>query len=583
MNLGAFLKELQRRHVYKVGAMYVVAGWLLVQVVTQVFPIFEISALVQRIIVLAIIAGLPITLVLAWIFDLTPRGIVRTAEHDASEGLPAASDIRRTLGRKLNLLLGSLLLLALGMLAFDHLHLGAEPVAEHSIAVLPLLNESGDAGNEYFSDGLSEELIAALAQISGLKVIGRNSSFRFKNSNQDSRGIGAQLGVGALLEGTVRRQGDRVRIVAALIHAADGHELWSQTYDRELKDIFAVQTEIAAAVAASLKLALLGAAAKPSSGAMTHSVAAHNAYLQGHFLIARLNKQDYQNAIAHFDEAIRLDPDYALAYAERSEAWTWMADWAPDDDRKVRNAALSDGRKAVELAPDLAESHAALGWVLFFTDWEFDEGLAELQHAVELAPDNATVNELLGRVLLYMSRIAQVVVTDIDPLTDPLSFKAHDNLARILFARGRLDEAAAEGRKSAELQPNASANHRWQVFAAVSRRDSDAALREARLEPAEGYRDFELALAQAGGRDPAAAKAAMDELIRFGRDGLGYQIAEIHAWNGEAEAAFEWLQHAYDQHDAGLLSLAIDPLMRSLRSDPRYTAMIARIGLPPAQ
>src|SRR5512132_15729 len=196
---------------------------------------------------------------------------------------------------------------------------------DKSIAVLPLINESGDPKDEYFSDGLSEELIAALAQISELKVIGRSSSFRFKERKEEPRTIGEKLGVSTLLDGTVRKQGDRVRIVAELVNAADGIQLWTRTFDRELRDIFAVQEEIAKAVAESLKVKLFGTQENPSQIA-TNNVEAHNAYLQGHFHFLRRNVDDYRKAISYFDRAIELDPNYALAYAERAEAWTMIGD-----------------------------------------------------------------------------------------------------------------------------------------------------------------------------------------------------------------------------------------------------------------
>ena len=188
--------------------------------------------------------------------------------------------------------------------------------------MLPLVNESGDPKDEYFSDGLSEELIAALAQISGLKVIGRSSSFRFKDRKEEPKTIGEKLGVSTLLDGTVRKQGDRVRIVAALVNATDGIQLWTRTFDRELKDIFAVQEEIARAVAESLKVTLLGSRIAVGARSATDNAEAHNAYLQGHFYFQRRNLEDYRKAVGYFDQAIQLDPNYALAYAERSEAWT---------------------------------------------------------------------------------------------------------------------------------------------------------------------------------------------------------------------------------------------------------------------
>ncbi len=239
MNLPNFFAELQRRHVYKVGVAYAVAGWLVVQIVTQVFPIFEVSALAQRIIVLVIVAGFPLTLILTWLFDITPKGIVRTDDLPATGESHAMQRERVGMDRKLNYVLALLLVMAIGYFVLDRTVLrrdSAQATSDaKSIAVLPLVNTSGDAANDYFSDGLSEELIAVLAKIPGLKIIGRSSSFLFKGKSDDSRSIGEKLGVTNLLEGSVRKQGDRVRIVAELINAADGRALWSETYDRELK------------------------------------------------------------------------------------------------------------------------------------------------------------------------------------------------------------------------------------------------------------------------------------------------------------------------------------------------------------
>src|SRR6266404_807112 len=273
------------------------------------------------------------------------------------------------------------------------------PLSQKSIAVLPLLNESGDPGDEYFSDGLSEELIAALAQIKELKVIGRSSSFRFKDKKDDSKNIGKKLGVTTLLEGTVRKQGDQVRIVAELVNAADGSELWSRTFERELKDIFGVQAEIAKAVATSLELTVLGGEEGSAKSASTKNVEAHNAYLQGHFYFERRNLEDYRKSVGFFDQATRLDPDYALAYAERSEAWTWIGDLSNEKQKEAWAAAGSDAEKAVAIDSHLAEAHAALGWVRFFIEWKFAEGLAELRHAQQLSPWNPTANDLMARVV----------------------------------------------------------------------------------------------------------------------------------------------------------------------------------------
>ena len=582
MKSDKFFAELKRRNVYKVGVAYIVAGWALAQGVAQVFPVFDIPNWAVRLIVLAIVIGFPIALAMAWVFELTPEGLKRTEAADAP---PGTAQQKKHAWIYVVVIAGlfSIGLFFLGRYTARNSSRGSSSGSPaKSIAVLPLLNESGDPKDEYFSDGLSEELIAALAQIRQLKVIGRSSSFRFKEGREESKTIGEKLGVNTLLEGTVRKQGERVRIVAELINAADGAELWSRTFDRELKDIFAVQAEIAKAVAASLELTLLGTRDAAATNASTKSVEAHNAYLQGHFYFARRNVEDYRKAVGFFDEAIRIDPDYALAYAERSEAWTFIADLSTEQRKETWSAAKQDAEKAVAVGPNLAEAHAALGWVRFFSEWKFTEGLAELRRAKELAPANPTANDLLARVLVYgqiqeAEKLARQAIE-----LDPLAYLARGNLARILLAEGKLDEADAEARKAAQLQPTAAASHRWQVVVAVLRGDGEAALREAQLEPDEGYRRFELALAQYVCGDRKAADAALADLIANGRDQLAYQIAEVYAVRGERDKAFEWLQISFDIHDTGMLGLLVDPLLRGLRDDPRYKTLLAKLGLPAA-
>ena len=579
-----FFAELKRRNVYKVAVAYAVVAWLLMQVASQIFPFFEIPNWAVRLVVLLLVIGFPIALIIAWAFEVTPEGIKRTEAADA------AGQRSRGGAWIYIVLIGAAL--SVGLFFVGRYTAGratprhgeaATAVPGKSIAVLPLLNESGDPRDEYFSDGLSEELIAALAQINGLKVIGRSSSFRFKDRHEEPKAIGEKLGVSTLLEGTVRKQDDRVRIVAELINAADGIELWTRTFDRELKDIFAVQEEIARAVAESLKVTLLGSQDRPAQRGAPSNVEAHNAYLQGHFHFQRRNLEDYRKAVGYFDQAIQLDPDYALACAERSEAWTFIGDLTGQRE-PAWSKARSDAERAVAIAPALAEARAALGWVRFFVDWKFTEGLSELKRAKEFSPSNPTANDLLARVILYLGRLDEAERQARHAVElDPLSVIAQGNLARVLLFAGKLDEADAAARKAAELQPASASSHRWQVVAAVLRGDRATALREAQLEPDEGYRRFELALAQQIQGDRQAADAALADLIANGRDQLAYQIAEVYAVRGEKDKAFEWLQIAFDDHDTGTLALLVDPLLRGLRDDPRYKSLLTKLGLPAAQ
>jgi TolB-like protein/Flp pilus assembly protein TadD len=584
VNSRNFFTELKRRNVYKVAVAYAVVGWLLIQVATQVFPFLEIPNGAIRLVILLTALGFPVALIIAWAFELTPEGIKRTETADAARQHSHGGVWIAVVLISAALSLGLFFLGRYTAVNAADRQNEVAPTsnAEKSIAVLPLLNESGDPNDEYFSDGLSEELIAALAQISGLKVIGRSSSFRFKGKKEEPKTIGEQLGVSTLLDGTVRKQGQRVRIVAELVNAADGIQLWTRTFDRELKDIFAVQEEIARAVAESLKVTLLGSQRGPAQRGAPSNVEAHNAYLQGHFHFQRRNLEDYRKAVDYFDQAIQLDPDYALAYTERSEAWSFIGDLTGQHEPAWSNAR-SDAEKAVAIAPSLAEARAALGWVRFFIDWKFAEGIAELKRAKELSPANPTANDLLARAILYLGQLDEAERQARHAVElDPLSVIAQGNVARVLFFAGKLDEADAAARKAAELQPASASSRRWQTVIAAQRGDGVTALREAQLEPDEGYRRFELAVAQYAVGDRQAADAALADLIANGRDNLAYQIAEAYAVRGERDKAFEWLQISFDNHDTGTLTLLVDPLLRNLRDDPRYKTLLAKLGLPAA-
>jgi TolB-like protein/lipoprotein NlpI len=576
--MSNFFAELKRRNVYKVAVAYAVVAWLLIQAASILFPTFEAPPWVMKVLVAIVALGVPVALIIAWAFEATPEGIKRTEDVDPA----AVSRAPKKNAWIYVVVIGAILSIGLFFLGRYSAKSGSPrlenvAISTKSIAVLPLLNESGDPKDEYFSDGLSEELISALAQIRELKVIGRSSSFRFKERKEEPKSIGEKLGVSTLLEGTVRKQGDRVRIVAELINAADGIELWSRTFDRELKDIFAVQQEIAAAVASSLKATLLGTDQRSSANPKTAE--AHNAYLQGHYYFQRRNLEDYRKAVGHYDEAIRLDPNYALAYAERSEAWTLIGDLTGEGKTAWPKARM-DAEKAVAIAPALAEAHAALGWVRFFTEWRFAEGLSELNRAKELSPANPTANDLLARVIVYLGKLDEAEKQGRQAVElDPLASAPQNNLARILWFQGKLDEADAVARKSAELQPNSASSRRWQVLVAIQRKDSETALREAQSEPDESYRRFELAVAQVARGDRTAADAALADLIAHNQ-GLDYQVAQVYAMRGEKEKTFEWLQIAFDHHDTGMLALLVDPLLNSLRDDPRFKALVAKMNFP---
>src|SRR5688572_29298633 len=354
MNKPSFFAELKRRNVYKVAVAYAVVGWLVMQVTATVVPALHLPGAITTGVVVLVLLGFPIALVLAWAFEMTPQGMKRTDEVGPNEKLPQWS------GRKFVALILLIALMAAALLGYQVFRANPAPrqseaataISDKSIAVLPLVNQSGDPAQEYFSDGLSEELINGLGKIAELRVIGRNSSFHFKGKTGDSRAIGQALGVAHLLEGSVRKAGDRVRIGLQLVNAADGSQRWSETYDRELKDIFAVQEEIAKAVAEQLRVRLLGGAAAISSRPSNANLTAYNFFLQGRTEYAKANPDAARRAISLLDQAITLDPNYAEAYVLKARALSALA--FSDANREYFEKARTAVRSALALKPDLA-------------------------------------------------------------------------------------------------------------------------------------------------------------------------------------------------------------------------------------
>ena len=585
MKIANFFAELKRRNVYRVAVAYAVVAWLLIQAASILFPTFEAPGWVMKVFVAVVAAGFPIALILAWAFELTPEGLKRT--EFAGEPPTKAPHNRVwiyvvTIGGAI-----SIGLFFLGRYTVTSKQSGSVEVSAKSIAVLPLVNTSGDPGNDYFSDGLSEELIAVLAKIPGLKIIGRSSSFLFKGKSDDSRMIGEKLGVTNLLEGSVRKQGDRVRIVAELINAADGRALWSETYDRELKDVFAVQSEIATAVTEQLKIKLLGAPAKSDAAPSNNNLAAYNALQQGTFYFRLSTEEGTRKATEFYGEAIRLDPRYALAYAQLSAAWrqlaaTWLVGGGEGNEgfTKARNAAQT----ALSLAPDLAAAHEALGWVLLTPDLDFAAAEAEFRKAEKLAPADAGPKFALSFLFAAQGRLAEAENIMRQTLAlDPLGVIRYLNLARILIAGGRYDEAEAALRKAIELQPAAARLHAYLTTLDVIRGDAAAALQDAQLEPKGFWRDYALALALQIQNDRWAADASLQKLIDENAVSGPFQIATVYGLRKEPDKMFEWLERAYTEHDPGLTQLLGTPFVLAYRDDTRFAALCQKlkVQVPP--
>jgi len=583
MNPKIFFGELKRRNVYKVAVAYAVVGWLLIQVATQVFPFLEIPNWMIRLVILLTAFGFPVALIIAWAFELTPEGIKRTEDADA-----ARQHSRGGVWIVVILIAASL---SLGLFFLGRYTAGTTPPRlsgaaaamnpQKSIAVLPLVNTSGDPGNEYFSDGLSEELIAVLAKIPDLKVIGRSSSFLFKGKSDDSKSIGEKLGVAHLIEGSVRKQGDRVRIVAELINAHDGRSLWSETYDRELKDIFAVQNEIATAVADQMKVKLLGQSARTEAVGSSENPEAHNAVLQSDFYFQQQTADSVRKSISFLQEAVRLDPNYALAYSKLSQAWRqYAASFAIDDASKAYGEARQAANKAVSLAPDSVDVRMTVALLAMNPELDFPAAEKEFRQVLQSSPNNAAAKNGLTLSLLAQGRFTEAEEACRQALLlDPLLTNLWFNLGRITVGTGRYNEAGEAFHKGLELQPNASRFHTYLATLDVLQNRPAQATANAQLENEGFWRDFAVALVQQAQGDQSAAEARLKDFIAKDSNGGAFQIAVLYAIRKEPDQMFKWLDTAYDTRDSGLTQLAVTPFFLPYRDDPRFTALCQKLNV----
>lgn len=511
---------------------------------------------------------------------LDDEGIVTTPATVDTNATPAASHPLRAVAWAVPLL--ALLILAGWKLWPGH-QPAPMPVAEHSIAVLPLANAGGDPEQQFFSDGLSENLIETLSKFDGLNVIGRISSFQFRDSKDDSGTIGAKLGVAYLVSGSVQRAGDTVRIRTELVATADGRTMWTGRYDRPYKDLFALQDEMALAISDALHVKLLSTHLvssqddRPPSG----SVDAYNAYLQG---LQKFYLQDIDKAIEYQETATRLDPDYAAAWAQLSVNQASLGQYgasggnAKDYFRKSRAAV----DRALALQPDLGLAHGALANLLLAADFDWRNAVAEFRRGVQLAPDNGQNHGGLSRALAATGKLREAIEQRQHFISmEPLFAGNYFLHADLLIAAGRLDEAEKSLRIGAELRPRQSPPHQL-IYIAILRGDEKTALDLAARQAQPQWRVFNLALATQVGPDRGAADAALAKVLddHDWVEAHPYQMAQIHALRGDADKTLQPLEHAWGQRDAELHHLLYDPFILRFRDDSRLVAFCTNIGLP---
>jgi serine/threonine-protein kinase len=450
-----------------------------------------------------------------------------------------------------------------------------------SLVVLPFKLRGPGTDQDYLADGITDELLVLVGKLPGITVIGRTSAFAMKNTQEDAATIGRKLGVTNILEGSVAKAGDRVRVTARLIDTLNGTQLWSESYDRATSDLFAMQDEIAAAVARALAVELSPRPTAP--GERTANAEAHSLVLQGRALLARdYDKAELEQAAAAFERAVTLDPAYAAALAGLAVTQYWLRDFSssPAESDRLAKRALELADKARAIGPEVGEVHAVRGFLFFNITWDWAAARAELERALELEPGNRETLRMYGMLLALLGQSDKALDAFKQAVAaDPLSARAWSHLASQQSVVGERAEARKSIGKALDLNPTSNIAHLELGTLELLEGHPEAALEQAKLMKVEVYAQILTAMAEHSLGHKAKADELVAALIKTNRHTAAYQIAEICAWRGDLNRAFEWLDNAVGDHDAGLSDVRHDPLLASIRTDPRYRAVLTKLGL----
>jgi TolB-like protein/Tfp pilus assembly protein PilF len=579
-----FFAELKRRNVYKVAVAYIVAGWALSQGIAQVFPVFDIPNWVIRLIVVLIILGLPIALVLAWMFELTPQGIKRTETADA---MPETAHQKKHKWIYVVVIGGlfSIGLFFLGGYMARNSHASSNESAAKSIAVLPFANLSHDPENVYFAAGIQDEIITRLAKIADLKVVSCTSTQRFKSSPDDIPAIAGQLGVANILEGSVQRTGDQVRVNVQLIKGTTDSHLWADTFDRKLTDIFAVESEIAKTIAETLRAKLTGSEQTAIAARPTENTEAYQLYLKGRFFWNKRTGQNLNKAADYFNQAIAADPKYALAYVGLADSYLLMPLYGAGAPQDCYPKAEAAARKAVELDDVSAEAHTSLAQICCYYKLDYPQAIREFQRAIELNPNYATAHQWFGSSgLAALGRFDEAIAQVKRGIAlDPLSLVINTDLGGTYYRARRYDEAIDQLRKTLEMDPNFYYAH-WNLGSALMAKGAiQPAIEE--YQKACALTDDPSALALLGrayavsSNRPEALKIG-DQLEALAKQRYvsSYSVALVYLGLGDKEEALRRLEKAYQDHSGEAVRyIKVDPFLDPLRGDPRFEALVAKV------
>ncbi len=591
--MNDFVQELRRRSVIRVGGLYMAGAWLLLQIADTVLPMLDAPGWIARTLVFALLIGFVPAMVLTWAFEWTPKGLVR--EGDAPRDQAAAV---RT-GKRLDRWIMVVLALALGYFAVDKFLLSPErehvqmqaarkqgrtdaiidAYGDKSIAVLPFRDMSQKQDQQYLSDGLAEQVLAMLAKIPELRVISRSSAFTFRDQNVSMATIAEKLDVGYVLEGSVRQAGDRVRVTVRLVEARSDTDLWSDVYDRPMDDIFAIQDEVAARVVEQLKVKLAGAmplVRKTDPNAF-------QLYLKA-YAIPLGDEDSYDRQIELFKQALAIDPRYVDALNGLAAAYGNMASFAlmPGDEGYRLSREMAN--KVLSVDADNSEALAQLAYVALHYDGNLSLAARYMQRALVggvTNPNNLTVAE---EILESLGRMDEAVAIDEYIVShDPLESSWYSQVGLTYQQAGMLDKSITSSRTALELDPEQPITHFTIGVSLLLQGDAQLALDEMQREPFELFRQFGLAMAYQSLGEHEKSNAVLAEIVANYETDAAYNIAYVHAWRGEPDQAFEWLDKAIEYKDPGLSTILVEPLFAKLHDDPRWLPLLRRVGRAPEQ
>ena len=595
----SFFAELKRRNVFKVGIAYIVMAWLVMQVADVILNNIEAPGWVFQVIMLLLGLGFPFAIFFSWAFELTPEGLKLEKEVDRTQS------ITHETSRKLDFIIIGVLVVALAYFAYDKLVLSSArdaalveattqavteqvaagqaedgaPETAHSIAVLPFVDMSPDNDQEYLSDGIAEELLNLLAKIPELRVTSRSSAFSYKGKDFKIADIGNELKVAHVLEGSVRKAGNQVRITAQLIAVDTDTHLWSQTYDRTLENIFAIQDEIASAVVSELKIALLGAA--PTARATDPE--AYALYLQARHISRLGTASQLQEAITLFEQVVEIDPQYTDAWSELGRAQINQAGFSLVSEKTANALGRESQQRALEIDPDNAAALSRLGWIEM-SEGDLNKAAQHLQVAMALEPGSAAVLGNAAQLLTTLGRNEQAIKLNRKvTILDPASAQAHANLASSLYTAGRLEEALSANQSAERLSPVYWGVPFLNGAFFMLEKDYESALAAYEKEGDPEWRARGVAMASYSLERIPEYEKALDALMQGWGEQWPSEVAAVYIWTGNFDKAFEWLEKSVQINESQFANNQFDPMLAGIREDPRWLPLLEKMGRSPAQ